>query len=165
MKWVFFTLGFLPAVIVVMAMMLVASDSKIVPAARNRMRSAGDAILIVPAGTGTAAGAGGAGGGVATQNSFLWVVSARQPSETERKVLGKEFDGPQRFNLTGYRVDPWGGWSKQGHVTLMSTRDITYDLKLISLDAKGTQEYSVTRKAWDDAVEKLKDRPPPDDND
>lgn len=156
MKWVFFSLGFLPAVIVVMALALMASESRIIPAPKSRLLSQDSMVLMVPAGTGTAAGAGGAGAGVASQNSHLWVLTVRQPTEAERKLIGGNFEG-LRFNLGAYRAEPWGGWSKQGQVTFVSARDISYDTKLISLDSKGMQEIQQLRKAWDDAVEKSKE--------
>jgi hypothetical protein len=156
MKWFFFSLGFLPAVIVVMALTLLASESRIVPAPKARLASQDSMVLMIPAGTGTAAGGGGPGAGVASQNSHLWILSMRRPSESERKLLGASFEG-LRFNLGAYRVEPWGGWSKQGQVTFLAARDVSYDTKLISLDAKGLQEYTQTRKAWDDAIEKIKD--------
>jgi hypothetical protein len=159
MKWFFFTLGFLPAVIIVMAATLVATESEVVRPPSHSLNSQSEVLMLLPSGTGTAAGgAGGPSGGITTQNDYLWILYIRRPPEKERKLLGKGFLDQRRFSVASYRATAWGGWTRQGSVKLLATRDITYDLKLISLDRKGMREYTQIRNAWDDALKKLEKR-------
>jgi hypothetical protein len=112
-----------------------------------------------PAYAQTAMGEGGSGIVVATggllssTNDLFWVLYKRTPSEAEKKLLGKNFEG-DRLTLCTYRAVSGGGSTGQGRLLLISARDITFDLKLVGLDTDTIKSVKEIKKAYEDALKK-----------
>lgn len=107
----------------------------------------------------TAMGEGGSGLVVATggllssTNDVFWVLYKRTPSEAEKKLLGKNFEG-DRLTLCTYRAVSGGGATGQGRLMLIAARDITFDLKLVGLDPDTIKSVKEIKKAYEDALKK-----------
>jgi hypothetical protein len=112
-----------------------------------------------PAYAQTAMGEGGSGLVVATggllssTNDVFWVLYKRTPSEAEKKLLGKNFEG-DRLTLCTYRAVSGGGATGQGRLMLIAARDITFDLKLVGLDPDTIKSVKEIKKAYEDALKK-----------
>jgi hypothetical protein len=107
----------------------------------------------------TAMGEGGGGLVVATggllssTNDLFWVLYKRTPSEAERKLLGRNFEG-DRLTLCTYRAMSGGGSTGQGRILLIAARDVTFDLKLVGLDVDTIKSVKDIKKAYEDALKK-----------
>lgn len=107
----------------------------------------------------TAMGEGGSGLVVATggllssTNDVFWVLYKRTPSEAEKKLLGKNFEG-DRLTLCTYRAISGGGATGQGRLMLIAARDITFDLKLVGLDPDTIKSVKDIKKAYEEALRK-----------
>lgn len=114
---------------------------------------------VTPAYAQSAMGEGGSGLVVATggllssTNDVFWVLYKRSPSEAERKLLGKNFEG-DRLTLCTYRAVSGGGATGQGRLLLIAARDITFDLKLVGLDPDTIKSVKDIKKAYEDALKK-----------
>lgn len=95
------------------------------------------------------------GGLLSSTNDIFWVLYKRTPSEGEKKLLGKNFEG-ERLTLCTYRAIAGRAAGEQGRVMLIAARDITYDVKMVGLDPETIDNVKKIKKAYEDAVDKAK---------
>jgi hypothetical protein len=139
--WSWFTMGVMAGIIFVLAYALIARDGGSRAYAQTAMGEGSSGVIVA------------SGGVLQSVNDVFWVLYKRSPSESERKLLGKTFEG-DRLTLCTYRVVPGGGPTGQGRVMLISARDITYDTKLISLDPQTERSIRDIKKAFEDALKR-----------
>jgi hypothetical protein len=139
--WSWFTMGVMAGIILVLAYALAARDGHHTAYAQSAMGDGSSGVLVA------------SGGVLQSANDIFWVLYKRTPSEAERKLLGKTFEG-DRLTLCTYRAVSGGGATGQGKVMLISARDITYDMKLVGLDNETLKSVKDIKKAFEDAVKK-----------
>lgn len=140
-----FTIGVMSGIIVVLACALFVQTAP--PSYAQSAMGDGSSGLVVAT-----------GGLLSSTNDLFWVLYKRPPSEAEKKLLGKNFDG-DRLTLCTYRAISGGGATGQGRLLLIAARDITFDLKMVGLDTDTIKSVKEIKKAYEDALKQAdKDR-------
>jgi len=139
--WSWFTMGVMSGIIVVLAYALMSRDGMPSAYAQTAIGEGQSGVLVA------------SGGVLQSTNDIFWVLYKRTPSEAEKKLLGKTFEG-DRLTLCTYRAIAGGGPTGQGRIMMISARDITYDMKLVGLDPETTKSVKDIKKAFEDAVKK-----------
>lgn len=135
-----FLMGAMSGVILVLGYALMARDNAGSAYAQTALSEGQSGLLVA------------SGGVLQSTNDIFWVLYKRPPTEKERKILGKNFEGPDRLTLCTYRVMPGGGHSGQGRVVLIGIRDITYDLKLLAGDQDTYKSIQEILKLYETAT-------------
>ena len=133
-----FTVGSMTGIILVLFAALLVQQNPAPAYGQAAMGDPGSGIVVAT------------GGLLSSTNDLFWVLYKRMPTESEKKLLGKSFEG-ERLTLCTYRAVN-GAPNSPGRVVLISARDISWDVKLFSLDAETKKNVNEIREAYDKAV-------------
>lgn len=162
----YFLMGFMPAVIVAMVLLLTSSEAKTV-SYKNSIKS-GPTTLILSVGSSgfRTQGAVPPGGGpppppgqpppqapVASRPDTLFIVYGRSPGDKEKIVLGKDFEG-DRITLSVYKAYLNAGPTRLGDTKLAYSREISYDTRLFGIDPDTLAEVKQIKKAFEDEAKR-----------
>lgn len=139
--WSWFTMGVMAGIIFVLSYALMAREGMPAAYGQTAIGEGQSGVLVA------------SGGVLQSTNDIFWVLYKRTPSEGEKKLLGKTFEG-DRLTLCTYRAISGGGPTGQGRILLISARDITYDMKVVGLDPDTIKSVKDIKKAYEDAVKK-----------
>jgi hypothetical protein len=164
-------MGFMPAAIIAIALFLTQTgEAKPIPY-RNSTKGANSTLIMGVGSSGfRTAGAvpgGGPGGGppgpgpggagqaapVASRPDTLYIIYMRNPSEKEKMVLGKDFEG-ERMTMGVYKSNLNEGITRMGDTKLAFVREVSYDARLFGIDPETVHQVKEIKKAFEEEAKK-----------